>query len=147
LTDLPAGTYLKSIRFGGGDAASEGFHVDAGSNQRLEIVLGVNPGTVDGVVVSKGGDVVGNAAVALVPDAAHRQRTDLYRNAVTDEFGRFHLQNVAPGSYLAFALEDIAEDFWRDPEFIRRNENSGKPVKIGERSRESVEVTASPPSF
>jgi hypothetical protein len=147
LTDLPAGAYLKSIRFGGGDAVSEGFHVDAGSNERLEIVLGVNPGTVDGVVVSKSGDVVGNAAVTLVPDAAHRQRTDLYRNAVTDEFGRFHLQNVAPGSYLAFAWEDIAEDFWRDPEFIRRNENSGKPVKVGERSRESVEVTASPPSF
>lgn len=147
LTDLPAGTYLKQIRFGAGDAASDGLHVDAGSNERLEIVLGVNPGTVDGAVVSRSGDVVANAAVALVPDAAHRQRTDLYRNTVTDEFGRFHLQNVAPGSYLVFAWEDMTEDLWRDPEFIRRNENSGKPVKIGERSRESVEVTASPFSF
>jgi hypothetical protein len=71
----------------------------------------------------------------------------VYRNAVTDEFGRFHLQNVAPGSYLVFAWEDIAEDFWRDPEFIQRNENLGKPVKVSERGRESVDVTAGPPSF
>src|SRR5262249_3720762 len=89
LTDMPAGAYLKSIRFGGTDVANDGLHVEPGSNGRIQIVLGANPGTLDGTVVIRSGDVVANAAVALVPDSAHRQRMDLYKSATTDELGRF----------------------------------------------------------
>jgi hypothetical protein len=85
--------------------------------------------------------------MALVRDSAHRQRMDLYRSATTDEFGRFHVQDIAPGSYLVFAWEDIEDGLWRDPEFIRRNEESGKSIQIDERTRATVEVTAFPFSF
>jgi hypothetical protein len=147
LTDMPAGAYLKSIRFGGTDVANDGLHVEPGSNGRIQIVLGANPGTLDGTVVMRSGDVVANAAVALVPDSAHRQRMDLYKSATTDEFGRFHVPDIAPGSYLVFAWEDIEDGLWRDPEFIRRNEASCKSVQIDERTRATVDLTAVPFSF
>ena len=56
------------------------------------------------------------------------------------------IQDIA-GSYLAFAWEDVEDGLWRDPEFIRRNEATGKPVQIDERSRGSVELPAVPFSF
>jgi hypothetical protein len=79
-----------------------------------------------------------------VPNASRRQRADLYRRAAADESGRFHLQGIAPGDYVLFAWEDIEVGLWRDSEFIRRNESSGKPVHIIEGSRGNAEVTAVP---
>src|SRR5262249_36777038 len=85
LNDLPKDTYVKSIRSGATDVLNGLLHVDPRSNDRLEIVLGANAATVDGVVVNKNGQPVPKAPVALVPDVAHRERADLYRSALTDE--------------------------------------------------------------
>jgi hypothetical protein len=102
---------------------------------------------VDGVVLNKERRPVANSVVALIPDAAHRTREDLFRSGTTDESGRFHLQNIAPGDYFLFAWEDIEPGLWRDSEFLRRNAASGKPVHVSESGRESIEITAIPFAF
>src|SRR5262249_5381534 len=134
LSDLAAGTYIKSIRFGAADVLNGSLHIDPGANDRIEIVLAGNAGVVDGTVLDKNREPVPHAPVALVPDAAHRQRGDLYRNTITDEFGKFHLQGIAPGDYSLFAWEDIEEGLWRDSDLIRRYEASGKAIRILEGS-------------
>ena len=65
----------------------------------------------------------------------------------TDETGKFHLEGIAPGDYSLFAWEDIDDSLWRDPEFVRRNEASGRPVHIVESGNENVELTAIPVEF
>jgi len=147
LEDLPKGAYVKSIRFGATDVLNGSMSIDPRSSERLDIVLSMNAGTLEGVVVNKSREPVPNAPVALVPDAAHRQRADLYRSAYTDDAGRFTLQGIAPGNYSLFAWEDIDEGLWRDPEFIRRNEGAGRMVRIVENSRETIELTAIPFEF
>jgi hypothetical protein len=82
--------------------------------------------------------------VLLVPDAGRRLRSDLYKSAYTDELGRFHLQGIAPSEYGVFAWEDIEQDVWRDPEFIRRSENSGRLIHIAEGASENIELTVIP---
>jgi hypothetical protein len=144
LSDLPGGAYVKSIRFGAADALNGSLHIDPRATDRLEIVVSMNAGVLDGAVVNKNREPVANATVALVPDTAHRQRLDLYKSVSTDDSGRFHLQGIAPSDYFLFAWEDIGDDQWRDPEFIRRNEAGGKPIHILEGSRENIEVTVIP---
>ena len=90
---------------------------------------------------------VTNATVVIVPDAAHLQRMDLYKNVSTDESGRFQLKGIAPGEYSVFAWEDIDVDLWRDFEFIRRNEAAGRPLHIVERGHENIELVAIPFAF
>jgi hypothetical protein len=102
---------------------------------------------VDGVVTDKERRPVANSVVALVPDLAHRMRADLYKSASTDDSGRFHLENIAPGDYALLAFEDIEAGLWRDPEFARRNAASGKPLHVGEGGSESVELIAIPFAF
>jgi len=46
-----------------------------------------------------------------------------------------------------FAWEDIENGLWQDPEFIGRSEASGKPVRISENGRDSVEIIAIPFAF
>jgi hypothetical protein len=143
VSQLPEGTYLKSVRFGATDVLSDQLHLDPRSNDRLTLVLGTNAGVLEGNVVSRNGQPLANVPVALVP-AAHRERADLYKNATTDDSGHFRLQGIAPGDYAVFAWEDIEDGQWRDPDFIRQNEASGKAIHINEGSREVIDLIAIP---
>jgi Carboxypeptidase regulatory-like domain len=142
--NLPSGLYFKSARFGAVDALNTAIRIDSRTTDRLQIVLGSGAGTLEGVVRDNLRNNVPGARVVLVPDAAHRQRADLYRTTSTDESGRFRLQGIPPGDYVLFAWEDIENGLWQDAEFLKRHESSGKPVRIVEGSRETVEIVAIP---
>jgi hypothetical protein len=147
VSNLPPGTYVKSIRYGATDALNGSVHIDQRISERISIVLSSNAGAVDGTVVNERREPVANVPVALVPDAARRERADLYRSTKTDEYGRFSLQGIPPGDYSVFAWEDIDEGVWRDPEFIRSNEAAGKTIRITEGSRDGIELTVIPSPF
>jgi hypothetical protein len=147
LSDLVKGAYVKSIRFGSTDVQSENLRVDSRTSGSLEVVLSTNAGTIEGTVLNRNREPLANVPVTLVPDASRRQRAGLYKGTYTDDAGRFQLQAVPPGVYSIFAWEDIDEATWRDPDFIRRNEASGKAIRISEDSRETIELTAIPYAF
>jgi protocatechuate 3,4-dioxygenase beta subunit len=141
---LPKGTYIKSVRFGGVDALNGTIRIEPGVTGSFEMVVGTGSGTIDGFVVDARGERAGSVTVALIPSAPQRQRADLYKNVTTDESGHFHIQGVPPGDYSVFAWEDIENGRWRDPDFIRSIENSGRPVHVADGTQATVEVTAIP---
>jgi hypothetical protein len=146
-SNLPPDMYVKSMRFGPVDALGGTLAIDSRTQDRFQIVFGTNVGTLEGVVLDKLRNAVAGARVALVPDVARRQRADLYQSTSSDDSGRFQFRGVAPGDYSLFAWEDIENGLWQDPEFIRRHETSGKPVRILENGRETVETVAIPFAF
>lgn len=145
--NLPLGMYVKSIQFGPADALNGGLHIDSQTKDRIQVVLGTNAGTLEGVVLDKLRNPIVGATVALIPDPARRQRADLYQNATSDDAGKFQLKGIPPGDYSLLAWEDIKNGLWRDPEFLRRHEASGKPLRIPENGRETVEIVAIPFAF
>ena len=106
----------------------------------MEIVLGPGMGDIDARVIKSSGAPASSTTVVLIPDARLRGRLDLFLNQTTDEAGTVHFGNVTPGSYKLFAWEDIESGEWWDPEFMKVQEARGTTVKIGEKSRESVEL-------
>jgi len=143
--DLPPGLYLKSASFGPIDALNGSIQIDQRTRDRLQIVLGANAGGVMGTVVDRERKSDPGVKVVLVPDAAHRQRHDLYQTAVSDDSGRFRFERIPPGDYSLFAWEDIEDGIWWDAEFLRRYAGSGRPLHIVEGGRETVEIVAIPP--
>lgn len=144
VTDLPPGTYVKSIRFGAANAMNSTIHIDSRSRESLQIVLGTNAGVLEGTVLSEDAnnrDVLPGATVALVPVGDGRDRPDLFLSARTDGFGHFRMDSIAPGDYLAFAWEDIDEGLWKDPVFIRRSERLGRLIRIREGTHDTLEFT------
>ncbi len=135
--------YVKSIRLGDVDVLNGGLHVDRPPASPLEIVIGTNPGVVDGTVLDESQSGTAGATVALLPDV--RRRFDLYRATITDSSGRFHLDHVPPGDYRAFAWEEVSDGAWQDPEFVRADENRGTPVHVGEGTVVAIRLTAIPP--
>jgi hypothetical protein len=146
-SELPEGIYVKSMRFGPIDALNGTFPIDSRTSDRFQIVFGANGGTLDGVVLDRVRNAVAGARVVLVPDAGLRQRADLYRSTSSDDSGRFQFRGIAPGDYSLFAWEDIEDGLWQDPEFLRRHETAGKPVRILANGRETIETVVIPFAF
>jgi hypothetical protein len=137
--------YVKSIRFGGADVLNDRLHVDdTTAGTPLEIVVGTNPGQIDGVAVDAARKPAPYVTVVLVPKPDRRQRMDLYKIVTTDAAGRFRIPNIPPEDYKLFAWEDVETNAWLDPQFIRLDEEQGQALRIGEGARATVNVPVIP---
>ena len=140
---LPENTYVKSIRLDGTDALVNAFHVD-GRSRAIEVVLGTNPGSVGGIVVSANGEPVSNVTVALVPIESYRHRADLYQGSSTSESGRFLFRDIPPGDYEVLVWEDLQDGSWQDPDFVQKYADRGRPVHIDEGTNENIDLRMNP---
>jgi hypothetical protein len=135
--------YIKSIRMGTHDVLNEGLQYSGEPDAKVEIVIGLKPGTLSGSVVttvnSRQQPVVNTTAV-LVPDMARRRRSDLYRIATTDSNGRFQMDVIPPGDYTVFSWDDVESGAWQDPDFIRLYEDRGTRIHIAEGSKATITV-------
>jgi hypothetical protein len=137
---IPAGFYLKSS--GAADVLEAGITVGRGpSPTALELVLSAGAGRIDGTVRSDEQPSPG-ASVVLVPEGKERAQAPDYRQAVTDQLGRFAIRNVPPGDYTLFAWEQIERSAYMDPDFLGRYEDRGKAVHVEEGDHLSVQLDA-----
>jgi len=63
----------------------------------------------------------------------------------SDVAGRFQFQTIPPGSYKVFAWEAVDKGTWQDPELMRDYEALGKPLRIEEGMKASIDVVSIPP--
>jgi len=142
LFPVPAGFYLKSS--GAADVLETGVTVGRGhSPPALELVLSPGTGRIDGSVGS-GEQSSPGASVVLVPDGKQRAQPNYYRQAVTDQLGRFAMRNIAPGDYALFAWEQIERGAYMDPDFLGQYEDRGKAVHVEEGGHLTVKLDVIP---
>ena len=131
VANIPASTYVKSIRLGNEDVLSSGLHVTKSVDATVQIVIGTDGGTILGSVLDGSLRPFTNATVALVPEGvALRGQPELYRNTTSDSSGNFVLKAVPPGAYKLFAWEWAPQDAWQNADFIRNYEGQGKVIRI-----------------
>jgi hypothetical protein len=135
--------YVKSIRLGNTDVLANGLRLTAQTPQQLEIVIGNNPGSVQGRVVNTRNQPSPATTVVLIPESGLRFRTN-HAFAVTDASGRFEIADVPPGAYKAFAWEQVEMRAWQDPDFLRQYESQGKLVQINEGGKPTIDMTSIP---
>jgi hypothetical protein len=137
--------YIKSMRMGNRDVMNDGLRVDDPENlPLLEIVLGLRSGLLTGSVVSEKQKPVSNATVVLIPEEARRRWSDSVRIGITELSGRFALDRIRPGNYIAFSWEEVEEGAWMDPEFMKRYEERGTKIQIREGMNPAVNIIAIP---
>jgi hypothetical protein len=128
--------YLKSVLLGEQELAERELTVGDGAPPALTLVLSTAMAKVSGQVIAEGANQ--GATVVLIP--ADLQRTDLYRSATSDQYGKFSLGSIAPGEYTVYAWDDVEPGAWQDAEFLSKFENKGKKIALKE--NESVTVDA-----
>jgi hypothetical protein len=144
--DPQSSYYLKSVTIGGRDVAT-GF--TASGPATLEVLVSSKAGIVEGTVVEKEKDVddahpAANATVVAVPEEKYRKIPNRFASGTTDQYGRFSIRGLAPGSYTLYAWLDLEDSVWRDPDFLKSQEANGTTVKVEEGSAQKVELKLSP---
>jgi hypothetical protein len=115
--------YVKEIRFGSTDALTHPLTVTGSVSDTMEIVFGKDGGKVSGTVRADSQQLLPNVEVVLIPD--QRDRHDLYNMTITNPTGQFAFPSVPPGSYKAFAWENLERFSWFDPTVLARFESQG----------------------
>jgi hypothetical protein len=137
---IPAGFYVKSARFGSNDVVNT-LRYDSRDSGTLDVVLSSSTGKIDGAATDASGQPMPGAQVVLIPNT-NRQRTELFRPVTADSSGRFNIPAIVPGDYTLVAWESLEPFAFFDPTLIRQAESSGKVVRIGESSSQTINITA-----
>jgi Carboxypeptidase regulatory-like domain len=136
---VPAGMqsfYVKSARFGAQDVLNNGFVLDAQPEGSLEIVIGTNPGALAGRVTT----AAEGMRVVLIPDEGQSFRLDAYKSTFSGAAGQFRFQRIPPGAYHIYVWDDVANDAWFDPDFMRTQDGRGMAVIIREGANPDVSL-------
>jgi hypothetical protein len=54
-----------------------------------------------------------------------------FKQATTDDDGRYLIRGIAPGAYTIFAWENVYSNAWLNSRYFAHYENHGKPITIG----------------
>ena len=120
VSPLPPGWAIKSVEVGDKDNVDAPIEITGGRQvDGARIVLSNRFPTLTGQIT----DAQGNPAegtVLLFPGDASKwvEAAGTSRSARPDQSGRFKLESVRPGDYLAVALEDVQQWQVNDPEFL-----------------------------
>jgi carboxypeptidase family protein len=138
------GCFVQTVKLSERDVTDSGFSV-AGGSYSLDVVVGANGATVEGVVTDNKDRPASDIYVVIAPSDDGSQRRDLYGWRATDSRGHFSLKGLNPGEFRLFAVdEDPDQTDLFDPEFIHTHESLGKSVQLKEGEHQSVELKLVP---
>jgi len=140
--DQSSDSFLKSVTVGNSNADT-GFNVTGPST--IELVIGSRAGMLEGAVLDHD-KPASNATVVAIPEEKYRKLHDRYGIGAADQNGRFAIHVLAPGSYTVFAWQDIDEELYYHPAFLKSQESNGVGLKVEEGSRQKVELKLAPVS-
>jgi hypothetical protein len=116
--------YVKAMTRDGVDVLNSGVLVESSSDSALEILVGTNPGSVEGRLQGRG------VTVVLVPDVERRGQRSLYQSRQVGNAGPFRFDKVPPGDYKIFAWTEENGGPWLDSEYLRKFEDRGVPIRV-----------------
>jgi hypothetical protein len=140
---MPVAYYVKEARIEQTDVLNAPLVITEPPRGNLEIVVSSAAGQIDGTLTDKTFQPVSALQTVLIPDE-HRDRSDLFKSAVTDQSGKFTFRGVTPGSYKIFAWESLEPNAFYDPQILRQYEDQGKQVRVLEGGKTTAEVKMIP---
>jgi len=137
---LPTGAYVIAGRFGSTDALGEPLQVD--QSAQLALQVGFSPGQVGVSVTDSVGQPFSGAITVLIPSV--RNRTDLYKQATSDQSGQVTFTGVAPGDYKIIAWEDVPQGAYLNADYVQPFEDRGTSVHVDRTSSISAQLKVIP---
>lgn len=136
--DLPADTYVKSIRAANRDVLRDGLLAEGfGVRDTIEIVLAMDAGKASGSVMNAAGKPATDAQITLIPDPPDG-RLQQYASGVLASDGSFTISGVAPGRYLILASPGDPPCDIYDPADLAACRHLAQPVEVAPSGQVSV---------
>jgi hypothetical protein len=116
---------------------------------RVEVVFSSRSATVTGGVADATGNTLADYTVVVLRKGADRSRggsAPNLRTARGDQQGRFRVERLPPGDYVAVALADFDFESVYEPDVAEGLLRAGKPIHVGEGETVTLSLTlATPP--
>jgi hypothetical protein len=138
----PAGTYVKSIRYGAQDALHAPINIGAGASASLSVVLSAKVAVIAGKVANAKGDLAAGALVTAWP--RNPEVSGGVHSGSTDQNGNFAIADLGPGAYYVAAWEDIDPGLADYPGFLARFLSDAAQATLQEGGRAGVNLKAIP---
>ncbi|HMD34001.1 MAG TPA: carboxypeptidase-like regulatory domain-containing protein [Vicinamibacterales bacterium] len=119
---VPDGWAVKAIQNRDGrDVTDEAIDLASGQElSGLRVVVTKNITAVSGQLADDKGLPIGDGTVLVFAEQADKWSEDsrFVRAARLDQQGKYEIKGLAPGAYLAVALDYVEDGIWNDPEFL-----------------------------
>jgi protocatechuate 3,4-dioxygenase beta subunit len=142
--NAPPGWILKSVKLNGTDITDTGAEFKAGeTTSGLEIELTNKATSVSGSVTAADGSVLKDYTVVIFSESTEHWRLPMTRWVTglrPDQDGRFKVQNLPAGDYLAVAVDYVPQGEWGDPELLDRLKSKAKRFSLGEGAAHTLDL-------
>jgi hypothetical protein len=140
----PKGWHLKRITHDGNEITDTGHDFKPGEDvEGFEIVLTTHTQSITGSVTNAKGEAQKEYTVVVFPEDERKWTLPNSRwthSARPDQQGQFKVNELPAGSYLAIAVEYVAQGEWNDPEWLRRNASRATKVTIDEGATKTLDL-------
>jgi hypothetical protein len=146
------GAYIKSVQLGQQEMLGKELDFSQGVSGTLLITLAYGVAEVNGTVQTPqqeaGSEASSNkpvsaTSIALVPEELRPDGSG-FQYGNTTQTGTFSIENVPPGRYRAYALEDMKRDQMDNPDFLKQLESKGVEIEVKENDKKQIQLTLIP---
>jgi hypothetical protein len=142
--NLPPGWTLKSVRVNGADVTDSGAEFKPGESVTgIDITLTSKLTEVSGAVKS-GTQQAKDYTVVVFSDEPQKWMLPNSRYVTAtrpDQEGRFQIKNLPAGSYLAIAVDYLAQGEWNDPDVLERLKPKATSFSLAQGEMKTLELT------
>jgi hypothetical protein len=131
---VPDGFFIRETRLGGQEISPDDFEISASG--QLEIVLSGMAATIGGSVHDADDQPFANSKITLIALEGRSRPSRTY----VDDDGNFRFTGLRPGKYSLFAWEEVDDDLWQDPEFLKKYEDRATEVTVGPRETQTAKL-------
>ena len=144
LGGAPPGWTLKSVKLNGTDITDAGIEFKAGeATSGLEVEITNKSTAVNGSVTASDGSVLKDYTVVVFSETPEHWRIPMTRwvtGTRPDQEGRFKVQNLPAGTYLAIAVDYVPQGEWGDPELLDRLKSKARRFTLGDGETQSLDL-------
>jgi len=138
---VPDGWTVKAILHDGRDIADAPIELKSGETLTdVQIVVSNRVTNVSGQLLDdKGAPLVDGTVIVFTDDAAKWMDDSRWVRAVRpDQQGRYQIQGLPPGDYLAVAVDYVEEGIWNDPEYLESIRRHGQRLTLSDAESKSL---------
>ena len=144
LAGAPPGWTVRSVRLNGNDITDSGAEFKPGeAASGLEIEVTSRTTSVNGSVTGSDGAPLKDYTVVVFADSPELWRAPMTRwvtGTRPDQDGRFKIQNLPAGNYLAVAVDYLPQGEWGDPDVLDRLKSKAKRFTLDEGGTQTLDL-------